>query len=165
MRTEPQWVPPGLLVQRLAYDLDEDGSHAAAGKPAAVVWVGVRGREEFLSVAFGDGAFRGLRRGRGAPKKFVAIEITAHALDETGSNACLSEREMRTIALSLMIQFGAAYALICMHGRSDVHVLIINRTVSGKALRSTFTNNATPRRVIVAVCDRLEREFIIYTLE
>jgi hypothetical protein len=159
VRTEIQGVPVGLLSRRVGYILDDNGSHAAAGKPAAVEWVGVTGRREFLWVGKGGGAFQSRKSKRGAPKKFAAIEITAHAKDKTGSKACIFPREMRTIFLSLIIQFGGAYGLAGRHGKSDGHFLIINRTVSGKALRSTFPNNATPRRVMVAVCDRLEREF------
>ncbi len=159
MRTEIQGVPRGLLSRRVGYILDDNGSHAAAGKPAAVAWVGAKGRRDFLWVGKGGGAFQSRRSKRGAPKKFAAIEVTAHAKDNTGSKACLFPREMQTIFLSLMIQFGGVYGLAGMHGKSDGHFLIINRTVFGKALRSTFPNNATPRRVMVAVCDRLEREF------
>lgn len=72
---------------------------------------------------------------------------------------CLTRPEMRIIFHTLMIQFGAVYGLAAMHGLSDGHFVLVNRTVRGMALRSTFPNNATPRRVMVAICDRLERAF------
>lgn len=159
MRSEITQVPAGSLSARLSYNFDDNGSHASAGKPAVVIKVGVKTREEFIAIALGQGTLPKRKSSRGAKRKIVATEITAHALDVTGNKTCFLESEMRSIALSLIIQFGAQYALAFMHGESDVHVVLINRTADGKALRSTFPNNATPRRVMVAVCDRLEREF------
>ncbi len=97
--------------------------------------------------------------GPGRPRKFVGLEMTAHPSDTAKrKNSFRSRKEMKRVTLEVVKEFHIRYALIGLHGLRDIHILAINWGPTGLALKSYLPNRSRPKRVLVAVVDRVERE-------
>jgi hypothetical protein len=121
-----------------------------------IVWMGVKSPEEFVERAR---EMRSRRGQRGARRRYVAWEITTHPKDANGAKRAFSDQdEMLYVAFEIVRQMHAKIVLIGLHGLRDLHILILNQGPTGLALKSYLPNRSNPRRVLVAVADRLERE-------
>ena len=137
--------------------MDRDGSHKSNGLEVGWSCVGVTHPDEFIGVV--KRLKKDSRGRRGPRRKHVALELTAHPTDEIGAKKPFRcHAEMEELADQIAKAFGAVYYLVGYHGLQDVHVLILNWGKTGLALKSYLPNRSNPRRVLVAVCDRVERE-------
>ncbi len=144
------------VVPRRDYITDADGEHEAKELKVRVEWVGVHEGEEFVQRA------RELftrPRGRGPKLLHAAWEITAHPVDRHGARrAFRDQQEMLQMGREIVRQMRARVALIGCHGLQDLHILLLNDGPTGMALKSYLPNRSNPRRVMVAVADRVEGE-------
>lgn len=157
MRTEITFTPSQFLKKRIDYITDADGAHKIAGLEVKTLCVGVGSPDELR------GQVRRLLSGsvglRGAKRKHVAWELTIHPTDADGAKSPFRNTdEMERVARDVLGEFGAKYALVGFHGLQDIHILILNWGVTGVALKSHLPNRSNPRRVLVAVADRIEAE-------
>lgn len=157
MRTELSFTPHPLLRRRIDYITDADRAHEAAGLKVQTFCVGVGEPADLLDIV------RRLLSGsvgrRGRKRKHVAWEVTLHPTDSAGATAAFRSREeMERVAREVISEFGAQYALVGFHGLQDIHILMLNWGITGLGLKSYLPSRSNPRRVIVAVADRIERE-------
>ena len=157
MRSQQKNVWPQFLRKRVDYILDRDGSHKSKGLEVSWTCVGVTHPDEFVGLV--KRLKKDSRGRRGPRRKHVALELTAHPTDQKGAKKPFRCRaEMEELADQIAKAFGAVYYLVGYHGLQDVHVLILNWGKTGLALKSYLPNRSNPRRVLVAVCDRVEGE-------
>ncbi|MFT3829854.1 MAG: hypothetical protein QM691_09150 [Opitutaceae bacterium] len=156
MRSEISYHRSNSVRRRYKYIADLDGKHRKKKLEVRIVWIGVSGPEEFFHRA------RGLftrSRGPGAPLRYAAWEITAHPADKHGARrAFRDQEEMLKLGREVVKQMRGIVAMIGCHGRQDLHVLILNDGPTGLGLKSYLPNRSNPRRVMVAVVDRIEAE-------
>lgn len=156
MRTEISYVPRSRWRGRVNYVRDASGEHAADGLAVVCKVVGVNGPEALLEV---PGRLLQQPRGKGRKRKFVACEISIHPVDAVGAKAAFgSLEEMERVAEEMLKEFHGCYALVGFHGLRDLHILMLNWGPTGLALKSYLPNRSNPRRVMVAVADRIEGE-------
>lgn len=157
MRTEITLTPHSMLRHRIDYITDADGGHKAMGLEVHTFCLGVGDASELPHMVrtLVSGSFG--RRGR--KRKHVAWELTLHPADATGAKCAFRSRaEMEKVAREVLNEFGARYALVGLHGLQDIHILILNWGATGLGLKSYLPNRSNPRRVLVAVADRIEEE-------
>ena len=160
MRTEITFTPHQLLRGREDYVKDKDGRHRAAGLEVVSYYRGVHNHDGLSSVV--RGLVDEAKGQRGARRKHIAWEITLHPTDANGAKSAFrSVEEMRRVAEEVLKEFSAKYALVGFHGLQDIHLLILNWGETGLALKSHLPNRSNPRRVLVAVADRIEKELNI----
>lgn len=156
MRTEITFTPHSALRRRIDYVTDADGAHKAAGLEVRTFCVGVAEAAELPDTVRRLVSGSAGRRGR--KRKHVAWEITLHPADADGAKGAFrSPEEMERVAREVISEFGARYALVGLHGLQDIHILMANWGPTGLGLKSCLPNRSNPRRVLVAVADRIER--------
>lgn len=156
MRSEISYHRSNFVRRRCKYITDLDGKHRKKKLEVRIAWIGVSGPEEFSHRA------RELftrPRGPGAPLRYAAWEITAHPADKHGAHrAFRDQEEMLNVGREVVKQMHGVVALIGCHGCQDLHVMILNDGPTGLGLKSYLPNRSNPRRVMVAVVDRIEAE-------
>lgn len=157
MRTEITYWRTQFLKRRIEYVLDKNKKHAAAGLGPRVLVLGANDSKNIPK------KFRQLfkeSKGRvGAPKKIMFYEMSAHPADTTGSIRAFRRNEPYELGQALYDAFHGQLAIVVAHGDSDIHILIANYGPGGYSLRKFLPGRSNPRRVMVAVCDRMEKEF------
>ena len=157
MRTEITFTPHSALRRRIDYITDKDRSHEAAGLKVQTFCVGVAAAADLLGMV--RDLLSGSSRRRGRKRKHVAWEVTLHPAVSAGATAAFRSREeMERVAREVISEFGAQYALVGFHRLQDIHILMLNWGITGLGLKSYLPNRSNPRRVLVAVADRIERE-------
>lgn len=156
MRTEVTNVPLQFLDRRRVYVCDADGKHAAKRIKVKFECVGFSQPDEIVGLAR---RLNATKRKRGRPRKYVALELSAHPSDEIKSkDSFRSKAEMKRVADEILKEFHGVYALVGYHGLRDIHVLILNWGRTGLGLKAYLPNRSRPKRVLVAIVDRVERE-------
>lgn len=157
MRTEITYWRANFIKRRIDYVLDKDQKHRAKGL-TVVSW----GLGRIKTEKDARRLFRELlneSRGRvGAPKQIGVYEITAHAVDSTGSTRAFRGKESLTLAMAFYKALNGQAGLAADHGNSDFHLLVANYGPGGYCLKEFLPNRSNPRRVMVAVADRVEKE-------
>ncbi len=153
MNTKFSSTTPEMVHERVTYVADLDGAHVRKGIGVGFELHGVRSTAEFELEAK---AIMSPQKRRGAPLQYPCWELSAHPYDGSDARRSFgSLEEMSFWSRCVRREFKIQKAIVGYHGRSDIHVLALNRGAGGN-LKETLAGRSNPRRVLVAVSDRAE---------
>ncbi len=159
MRTEISNVPLQFIRRRHDYIVDKNGEHKATKLEVTWKCIGFGQPDEI--VGLGRRLMKKKYKGAGRRRKYVAQELSVHPSDENKRKDSFRNRvEMEKVAEEIVNEFHIRYALIGFHGLRDLHVFALNWGPTGLALKAYLPNRSNPRRVLVAVVDRVEKQLI-----
>jgi hypothetical protein len=156
VRSEFSYVIRQQLRSRIDYITDKTGIHAGKGLAVRTEIIGVDHSEDLVDYV---DCLLAEPSGPGVRRRYVALELTTHPTCNDGPLAAFhGESEMHRVGHALRDEFCVVYGLLGYHGQRDLHALFLNWGPTGRPLREYLPHRSNPRRVLVAVADRLEGE-------